>query len=290
MVFAALLAATTSFAAENRIKPLAASPHQIEGRLKSVQSLINTSSAALGQRTEVDAKTRAHLDEAVRFHHDAKDAFDSEDYEEAAKLLMESEKSLFKSVRRAGAGGRGMSEKRRRDYFNYRLKSARALLATHSLVAKEKKIIEEKKELEKQIEADIKKAIAILKEGDADKAISVLDAASGALKTSIRTMHKGDTKARLLDFETPADEYDFVKRFDDDYIKLADKFITEVVENRPDFPKLGRMKKSRNAGVRFREEAEAHARAGRYAEAIKTMDNSIKELKKVLRLLGFPIP
>ncbi len=290
MVFTALVTATVSFAAENRIKPLAASPHQIEGRLKSVQSLINTSSAALSQRTEVDAKTRAHLDEAVQLNRDAEAAFDSKDYEAAARLLMESEKALFKSVRRAGAGGRGMSEKRRRAYFNYRLKSARALLVTHSLVAEEKKIIEEKKELEKEIEADLKKAIAVLKEGDTDKAISILGTASETLKTSIRTMHQGDTKARLLDFETPADEYDFVKRFDDDYIKLADKFITEMEENRPDFPKLGRMKKSRDAGVRFREEAEAQARSGRYAEAIKTMDNSIKELKKVLRLLGFPIP
>lgn len=289
VIAVAVLAVSASSADEKWKKSLGSSPHQIENRLKSVRSLLNISSSALENREEASTEAVAYLDEALELHGRAKSAFESGNYEESAQLLMQSEKALFKSMRLKKTDGRGMSDERKETYFANRLKSTRAFLATHSLVAEEKKITVLKKELESRVEADIAKAIALFENKDTDEAISVLGTALDTLKTSLRTMHDGDTKARLLDFETPADEYDFVKRFDDDYLNLADKFIRETEENRPDFSKLGRMKESRRLGQELRDQAEEQARAGQHIVAIKTMEKSIRELKKVLRLLGFPI-
>ncbi len=261
-------------------------PDQIERRLKSIKALLNTSSLAKHIKAGKSKEAKELRIKALEHHKKAIAAFEEGDYDLAASLLIKAQKIMFKAVR-ATDFSKSSNKKKRRE-FDHRLKTLRALIEAHKRVSAEKGL--NRADILAEVNKALDEANALVGAGKIDKGRKELDIAYDLVTVSIRSMRDGDRKARLLIFETIKDEYIFVRRYNDDYIKLVADFIEELKNNSGSPKLISRIIGYQKKAIKLRKEAQSQADSGMYEKAIKVVEESTREFKKVLRALGFPIP
>lgn len=263
---------------------------RIEKRLQSVKALVETSSLALRIRSSGSVEAENVRLEAEALLEEAEQAAARGDDAEAGRLLIEAQKKVFQAASLLGGGEDG--RKKRRD-FEHRLKSVKALLEANRRVGGE---IEETGEKEKRsqlaekVASLLEEAMALYDAGDMDKGREKLDEAYAAATGSLRQMRHGMTRVRDLKFETKGEEFEFVKRYNDDYLSLADKFVSDYLKKAEDPARAEKMKKYFKRGRELRAEADKLASDGDFEKGIEALEQSTRQIKQAIRAAGFMIP
>jgi hypothetical protein len=265
---------------------LAQDREQLERRLTSVATLIEQSSAARQIESSGDAAALGKRDSARLIHREAAVSLRAGDAAAAARLLDQAPREMMDGARLARPG-QVAGEKASRDY-DARLASVRALLGAQQRIAQEKGAAPDATEATRSIQQQIEEAQRLAAAGRLDQARPVIDRAYLTARVSIETLRRGDTLVRSLNFADKREEYAYELDRNDTHRML----ITVLLADRKDTS--GAMPAGMQALVdratTLRGEAETQARAGDHAQAVRTLEDSTRELVRAIRTGGIYIP
>lgn len=255
---------------------------QVERRVQSVGTLIESSSAAKQIDSSGVAAARERRDNARLIHREAVVALAANDAAGASKLLDQAAREMMDGARLAKPE-QVAGEKHKRD-FEARMESARALLAAQQRITKEKGAGREAQDAARSIERQIGEAQTIAAQGRYEDARPVLDRAYLTARVSIESMRRGDTLVRSLNFASKREEYDYEIDRNDTHAML----IKVLLADRKDA--AGAMAPFTEKAAALRSEAEAQAKKGDHAAGIKLLEDSTRELVRAIRSGGIYIP
>lgn len=258
---------------------------QLEKRLTSVGTLIERSSAAKQIEASGVAAAEANRNLARQLHQQAEEAYRGGDYEKASRLLEEASKKMFEGVRLA-APEQITGQKKRRDFDN-RMESVKALRDALKRVSAEKGKTSQTAEVIARIESMMKEADSIVSAGNIERGRVVLDQAYVTAKVSIENLRGGDTLVRSLKFASKEEEYRYEVDRNDTHqmlvkVLLEEKRVSSAIDNM--------VRKDLDQATSLRKTAEQFAAKGDYDNAIKTMEESTRELVRAIRGAGVYIP
>ena len=259
---------------------------QIERRVQSVGTLIESSSASRQIETSGDALARAKRDNARLMHREASATLRAGDLPATAKLLDLAAREMMAGARLAKPE-QVAGEKAKRD-FDARLESAQALLAAQQRITQEKSAGREAKEATRSIEQQIAQGQKLAGEGRIDEARVLIDRAYLTARVSIETLRRGDTLVRSLHFASPREEYDYEIDRNETHRMLINVLLSERKDAAGAMPPAMQGLVDKAAGLR--RDAEAQAGRGEHANAIKLLEDSTRELVRAIRAGGIYIP
>lgn len=255
---------------------------QVERRLQSVGTLIESSSVARQIEASGEAAARAKRDSARLIHREAAATLDRGDTAGASRLLDAAAREMVGGARLAKPE-QVADAKLRRDY-EARLESARALLAAQQRITAEKGSAPEAVEATKRIEAGIADAERRAADGQLPEARAAVDRAYLVARVSIEALRRGDTLVRTLKFASAKEEYAYeLDRYDTHRM-----LIQVLLADRPD--SAAGMRGFVDKAAELRTEAEAQAAAGEHATAVKRLEEATRQLARAVRLGGIFIP
>lgn len=259
-------------------------PEQVERRLQSVGTLIESSSAAKQIESSGEAPARERRDNARLMHREAAAALARGDAALAGRLLDDAAREMMAGVRLARPE-QVAAEKAKRD-FAARLDSARALLAAQQRITQEKNAGREAQQATRTIEQQIARAQQLAAQERLDEARPLLDRAYLTARVSIEAMRRGDTLVRSLSFASPREEYDYEIDRNDTHRML----ITVLLAERKEATMPAPMQAAVDQAAGLRSQAEAQAGRGDHAAAIRLLEDSTRELVRAIRAGGLYIP
>lgn len=259
---------------------------QVERRVQSVATLIETSSAARQIESSGVAAARERRDNARLIHREAAAALGAGDLANADRLLNQAAREMMDGARLARPE-QVAGEKSKRD-FESRLESARALLTAQQRITQEKNAGREAQSATRSIERQIADAQAIAAQGRYDEARPILDKAYLTARVSIEAMRRGDTLVRSLNFASKREEYDYEIDRNDTHAMLIKVLLADRKDASAAMP--AGMQAFTDKAASLRTEAEARAREGDHAEAIRLLEASTRELVRAIRSGGLYIP
>ncbi len=276
---ALLLLAGGAQAQETREPP---GREQVERRLQSVGTLIETSSVARQIEASGEAAAREKRNNARLIHREAAATLDRGDAAGASRLLDAAAREMMGGARLAKPD-QVSGAKQRRDY-DARLDSARALLAAQQRITAEKGSQPEAVAATQRIEAGIADAERQAAAGQLTEARAAVDRAYLVARVSIEALRRGDTLVRTLKFANAREEYAYeLDRYDTHRM-----LIQVLLADRPDA--AAGMRGFVDKAAELRTEAEAQAAAGEHATAIKRLEEATRQLARAVRLGGIYIP
>jgi len=259
---------------------------QLERRVQSVGTLIDTSSAARQIDASGEPAARAKRDSARLIHREAAASLRAGDTAATARLLDQATREMMDGARLARPE-QVAGEKTRRD-FNARLDSARALLAAQQRITQEKGAAPEATDATRRIEAQIAQAQQLAAAGRLDEARPVIDRAYLTARVSIEAMRRGDTLVRSLNFASPREEYDYELDRNDTHRMLIDVVLADRKDASGAMP--AGMQAFVDRAAALRGNAETQARGGDHGTAVRTLEESTRELVRAIRAGGLYIP
>ena len=276
------LALCIAAAAATAQPPTGLDRDQLERRLLSTATLIESSTGA--KQIEASGAPRAAEQRARArdLHRQAADALRAGDLENTNKLLSEASRAMFEGVRMARPE-QVTGSKEQADY-QARLDSTRALLDAQKRIAAEKG--GRTGESVKQVEALIAEAERHAAGGRLPDAKRTVDQAYLMVKASIATLRNGDTVVRSLNFASPAEEYHYEVDRNDTHRMLVDMLLKDRRGGSID----AMVNQAVEAAAKLRQQAEAEAARRDHKAAIKTLEDSTRELVKAIRAAGVYIP
>ncbi len=259
---------------------------QTGARLKFVEKLTEHSSAAdqVKESTNPDAKARHEQTRAL--YQKALSAYNINDYKAAAELLNQALRTMFEAVRMADPD-KVLAEKRERD-FQSRLASVNALADAHNRVSQEKDARAANSELRQLVDRKVSQAHTLRQAGKLVAGRRALDEAYVAIKVAIESLRGGDTLVRALHFDTKEEEYHYEVDRNDTHRMLVDVLLREKMEGSETIKKMVQSFIDKAAGTRNK--AEELAGKGDYDAAVKTMEQSTKDILRAIRSAGIYIP
>ena len=271
----AMLISGTAVAATGSDDPLAK-------RLAMVHTLLYDSSAAKQVMSNGTEPALAKRREAIRLY---EAAMAGGDVETRGTQLNQAVALLYEAVGLVENGAKG-DEKARRDFAN-RKSSLDALLAAHQRIMDEKGKSQLHTLLLAEIEEDADMADSLMADGRVEEARAHLDKAYEVTMLSVEHARDGETLTRELKFETPRDEYAYELDRNDTHRMLVTVLLKDKLENEVTRKRVSGFLE---AADQYREAALEHADAGRFEDAISSLELSTNELVKVIRGAGVYIP
>lgn len=256
-------------------------------RIQSVEKLIEKSSAAnriMASGNPVAIK----LHNAARNHlAGAHSAMDAGNQAEASRLLNLATSTLFEAVR-VLEEDQSLIDKHQRD-FDARLDSVTALCDAYERISQEKALgPASKSELYPIVRSKLDAAKALRSAGKVNEGRRILDEAYVAAKVGIEHLRGGDTLVRSLNFETSEEEYHYEIDRNDTHRLLVLVLLKEKMS--ADSGLDARVIKFMESADGLRARAEGEADRGEYKQAIKTLEDSTREIVKAIRSAGVYIP
>ena len=277
-VWLALLLAVAGARAQDR--------EQVERRVQSVGTLIESSSAARQIDSSGVAMAREKRDNARLVHREASATLRTGDLAAATKLLDLAARELMAGVRLAKPE-QVTGEKVRRD-FDARLDSAQALLTAQQRITQEKSAGREAQDAARTIEQQIAQARKLAEQGRIADARTLIDRAYLTARVSIESMRGGDTLVRTLSFTSPREEYDYEIDRNETHRMLINVLLSDRQDAAGVMPPA--MQAFVDKAATLRGQAEAQAQRGDHAGAIKMLEDSTRELVRAIRAGGVYIP
>ena len=274
----ALLLASASAPAQDR--------EQVERRVQSVGTLIESSSAARQIESSGVATAREMRDNARLLHREAAATLRAGDSVVANKLLDQAAREMMAGVRLAKPE-QVTGEKAQRD-FDARLDSARALLTAQQRITQEKAAGREAQEATRSIEQQIAQAQQLAAQGRVDQARVLLDRAYLTARVSIEAMRRGDTLVRSLHFSSKQEEYDYEIDRNETHRMLINVLLSERRDAAGAMPPA--MQAFVDKAATLRAQAQTQAARGDHAGAIQVLEDSTRELVRAIRAGGIYIP
>jgi len=255
---------------------------QLERRLQSVGTLIDSSSVARQIESSGEPAARERRDNARLMHREATASFQGGDLPTAARLLDQAAREMMTGARLAKPE-QVAGAKAQRDY-DARLESARALLTAQQRITQEKGNTPDAVEATRRIEGLIADAERRAAAGQLAEARSAVDRAYLTARVSIEAMRRGDTLVRTLKFNSPREEYDYeVDRYQT-HRMLIQILLAERKEPTP------AMQGFIDKAAVLRGDAEANAKRGDHPGAIQRLEAATRELVRAIRAGGLYIP
>ena len=259
---------------------------QLERRVQSIGSLIESSSAARQIDSSGVAEAREKRNNARLIHREAASLLNAGDVASAARLLDQAAREMMEGVRLARPD-QVAGEKTKRD-FDARMESARALLAAQQRITREKSAGREAQEATRSIESQIASAQTLASQGRYEEARPLLDRAYLTARVSIASMRRGDTLVRSLTFASAREEYDYEIDRNDTHRMLLTVLLSDRKDAAGAMPP--NMQPFVDKAAVLRTEAEAQARRGDHGGAIRVLEDSTRELVRAIRTGGIYIP
>ncbi|MDH3639201.1 MAG: hypothetical protein OES09_12190 [Gammaproteobacteria bacterium] len=261
-------------------------PDQRNGRLKSVNTLIEKSSAAGQIRASGNEQAKAGHEQAREIYRKAVAAHDAGDHAAADELLKQAATAMFGAVRMAEQKS-VVGAKQEQDFQN-RLDSVNALMEAHARVSTEKGASAAHEKLRTLVDDRITAARKLRSAGDVVKARGILDEAYVAAKTAIEELRGGDTLVRSLDFASAQEEYEYEIDRNDTHKMLVEVLLKEKMEASAGVKKM--VTQYMDKAAQTRGEAEKQAVQGDFESAVRTLEQSTKEIVRAIRSAGIYIP
>ena len=259
---------------------------QVERRLQSVGTLIDSSSAARQIDSSGVPAAREKRDNARLMHREAAATLRAGDLAAANKLLDLATREMMAGVRLAKPE-QVAGEKARRD-FDARLESAQALLTAQQRITQEKSAGREAQDATRSIESQIAQAQKLAAASRIDEARVLLDRAYLTARVSIEAMRRGDTLVRSLHFASQREEYDYEIDRNETHRMLINLLLSERKDAAGAMPPA--MQASVDKAATLRAQAQAQAARGDHAGAIQVLEDSTRELVRAIRAGGIYIP
>jgi hypothetical protein len=269
-------------AAQNKLPP---DREQLERKLSSTTTLIESSSGAKQIESSGVANAAAQRTRARELHRQAGEALKAGQLEAAAKLLDDASRAMFEGVRLAAP--EQLVERKQRADFDARMESTRALLDAQKRIAVEKSAGPRAGELSKRIEALMAEAADLARGGRLADARRTLDQAYLAVKAAIGTMRDGETVVRSLNFATKEEEYHYEVDRNDTHRMLVQMLLKD---KRGGAAVDTMVEQSVAAAAQLRTQADEQASRRDHETAVKTLEQSTRELVKAIRGAGVYIP
>ena len=276
-----LLCAAAAFAQPSRLPT--PDREQLERKFGSTQTLIESSSGAKQIEASAVSAAAAQRTKARDLHKRAGEALRAGDLENANKLLDESSRAMFEGVRLASP--QQVTDAKQRSDYAARLESTRALVDAQKRIAAEKGGARAA-EPAQQAEALMAESEKLAAANQLAEAKSKVDQAYWIVKAAIGTMRNGDTLVRSLNFATPLEEYQYEIDRNDTHRMLVDMLLKDKRASGPD-PMVDQAVAS---STTLRKQAEGQASRNDHKTAIKTLEDSTRELVKAIRAAGVYIP
>ena len=261
-----------------------ANREQLDRKLVSTATLIESSSAAKQIESSGVAGAAAQRGRARDLHRQAGEALRGGQLEAAAKLLDEASRAMFQGVRLA-APEQIAGPKQRTD-FDARMESTRALLEAQKRIAAEKSAGPRAGELSQKIESLMAEATGLARAGRVADARNTLDQAYLAVKAAIGGMRGGETVVRSLSFATKEEEYRYEIDRNDTHRMLVQVLLKDKRGGAGD----ALVDQAVAASAKLRGQAENQASKRDHDTAVKTLEESTRELVKAIRGAGVYIP
>jgi hypothetical protein len=255
---------------------------QLERRLQSVGTLIESSSAAKQIESSGEPAARERRDNARLIHREAAASLQGGDMPTAARLLDQAAREMMTGARLAKPE-QVAGAKAQRD-FDARLDSARALLTAQQRITAEKGSKPEAVAATRRIEEQIAEAERRAGVGQIDEARSAVDRAYLTARVSIEALRRGDTLVRTLKFNSPREEYEYELDRYQTHRMLIQVLLADRKEPTP------AMQGYIARAATLRDEAEALGRQGEHATAIQRLEEATRELVRAIRAGGVYIP
>jgi hypothetical protein len=278
----ALCLCAAAAAAQNRPPP---DREQLERKLISTSTLIESSSGARQIESGGSSVASAQREHARDLHRQAAEAVRAGQLEAGAKLLDEASRAMFEAVRLASP--EQISGPKQRADFDARMDSTRALLEAQKRIAIEKSAGPRAGELSQRIELLMAEATELVRAGRVADARRTLDQAYLAVKAAIGGMRGGETVVRSLNFASKEEEY----RYEIDRNDTHRMLVQVLLKDKRDAAGVDAMvDQSLAAAARLRTQAEQQASRREHDAAVKTLEDSTRELVKAIRSAGVYIP
>ena len=256
---------------------------QLERKLASTATLIESSSGAKQIEASGVPDAAAQRAKARDLHKRGAEALRAGDLAGASKLLDEASRAMFEGVRLAAP--KQVADAKERTDYNARLESTRALVDAQKRIAAEKGGARAA-EPAQQAEALMAESEKLAAANQLAEAKSKVDQAYWIVKAAIGTMRNGDTLVRSLNFATPLEEYQYEIDRNDTHRMLVDMLLKDRRASGPD-PMVDQAVAS---STTLRKQAEGQASRNDHKTAIKTLEDSTRELVKAIRAAGVYIP
>jgi hypothetical protein len=253
-----------------------------EQKLKLVEMLVN-SPAAKKKVESGDADAAALIEQGQALITRAKEHLSASENEQALEALDEALRNLSQANKKS-AGGLSVSvQKKRLEEMSEQVGAYRESLVE---LTQNKKLAAEAQALLTQVDAMVTEANQLAEAsrwGEANKKM----AASYKLEVEeISRLREGEEVLLSLSFETPADEYAYEqKRFDSNQI-LVNMMIDE---GRAEGGRIRLVNRFVTKADTLKVEAETHAAASRFEEAITSMEQAVKQQNRALSAMGIPV-
>lgn len=266
-----------SVLAQNRPAP---DREQLERKLASTSTLIESSSGAKQIEASAVPEAATQRAKARELHQQARQAFAAGELEKTAGLLDASARAMFEAVRLA-APTQVTEGKQRADYQARRD-------STQALIEAQKRISAEKggaaaAEPARKAEAMLADADRLAASGQLTEARRTLDHAYLTVKAAIGSQREGDTLVRSLSFATPADEYAYEIDRNDTHRMLVQMLLKDRGGD-------ANVQQAVATAAKLRTQAEGEAARSDHRGAIRTLEDSTRELVKAIRAAGVYIP
>ena len=258
---------------------------QLECKLTSTSALIESSSGARQIESSGVAGAVERRNIARDLHRQATEALQAGKLDAAARLLDDSSRAMFEGVR-LSAPEQIAGPKQRTD-FDARMESTRALLEAQKRIAAEKNAGPRAGELSRRIETLMAQAGELARAGRLVEGRRTLDEAYLAVRAAIGGMRGGETVVRSLNFANKQEEYRYEIDRNDTHrmlvqVLLRDKRGVDAI--------VGMVDQAVAAAAALRAQAEAQASRSEHEAAVKTLEDSTRELVKAIRSAGVYIP
>jgi len=256
-----------------------------DSRLRFVRKLIEDSSAARRVRSsnnpeiiKLYKQSHEYYDEAARVHA-------AGNYEATDEALMQATETMFKAVRLA-ENRQEVADKVQQD-LDRQMASVKALLDAHKRIVGEKGNDAANQELRDAAKINLKAAEQLRGQGDFKQARKYLHEAYVAVKLAVSELREGDTLVRSLNFATKEEEYRYELDRNDTHKILVKLLLKEKVQSEHS---RNMVQSFVDKAAKLRVTAEAQAAQGDYETAVKTLEQSTRQLVRAIRGAGIFIP
>jgi tetratricopeptide (TPR) repeat protein len=278
----------SQMAADRKDKPR----NDFESRLRSIQ--------ALTQAYASIAKKNAQSELVAQLNKQIEGDLDRADQHRAAGDYVQGRAALDKAylqVRHAVEnirGGQtlgelssnGISTSPQQHDYETKLRSINALLEAQQRIADEKANVEQKQQLKRTVSALLNSAADYAAANDYEQAAKTVKQAYQIITASIEQLRGGETLVRTLHFETPEEEYHYELDRNDTYQML----IHMLVEDKKTMDVTERVQQFLDQARALRKLGERQAENGEFDTAIKSLEQSTRNLIFAMRNAGFFIP
>jgi len=264
--------------AQNASDPLA-------NRMQNMQRLLNESSGARQVIEGDSAEAAAKREQALELYRRAADKIAAGKRDEASPLLDSSARLMFEAIKLATPAS--MHQDKQKVDYGSRRESVNALREAFNRIADETGDQQSRQQIDRQLNALIGRADALLAQGNNHAAQTELDKAYHLLKISIESKRKGQTLVRTLNFETRREEYLYEVDRNDTHSMLIDLLVDE---NSKSAYARGEIVKFVEQAKQLREQADTYAGQEQYEIAIDLLEQSTLQLVRAIRSAGIYIP